>query len=50
MPFLLEGVAGNPSLNQADGIHPNVEGTRIVAETMYTKLHTMVDSMGGGGD
>ena len=28
VPFLLEGVAGNPALNQADGIHPNAEGRR----------------------
>jgi acyl-CoA thioesterase I len=31
MPFLLEGVAGDPALNQDDGIHPNVEGHRRVA-------------------
>nr|NJM01701.1 arylesterase [Desulfobacula sp.] len=31
MPFLLKDVAGNPSLNQADGIHPNAEGHRIIA-------------------
>ena len=31
MPFLLEGVAGDPTLNQADGIHPNIEGNRRVA-------------------
>lgn len=31
-PFLLEGVALNPGLNQADGIHPNAEGTAVVAE------------------
>lgn len=31
MPFLLEGVAGNEKLNQADGIHPNIEGHKIVA-------------------
>ncbi len=31
MPFLLSGVAGNPKLNQGDGIHPNVEGHEIVA-------------------
>jgi acyl-CoA thioesterase-1 len=49
IPFMLEGVAGNPSLNQPDGIHPNIEGTRVVAETMYGKLKMMVDSMGGGG-
>jgi acyl-CoA thioesterase-1 len=48
MPFLLQGVAGVPSLNQPDGLHPNVEGTKIVAENVYQKLKTMVDSMGGG--
>jgi acyl-CoA thioesterase-1 len=31
MPFLLVGVAGDPLLNQADGIHPNAEGHRRVA-------------------
>lgn len=31
IPFLLEDVAGIPSLNQADGIHPTVEGQKIVA-------------------
>jgi acyl-CoA thioesterase-1 len=38
LPFLLEGVAAVPELNQADGIHPNVDGTRIVAETLYSFL------------
>ena len=37
MPFLLEGVAGNQKLNQADGIHPNIEGHKIVA-TNITKV------------
>ena len=32
MPFLLEGVAGHPELNLDDGIHPNREGQRMVAE------------------
>ena len=49
MPFLLEGVAGNPALNQADGIHPNEEGAKIVAEMLYPRLQTMVDQLGGGG-
>lgn len=31
IPFLLKDVAGNPSLNQADGIHPNAQGHRIIA-------------------
>lgn len=38
MPFLLDGVAAVPALNQGDGIHPNVEGTRIVAEHVYQFL------------
>lgn len=38
LPFLLEGVAAVPELNQGDGIHPNVAGTRIVADTVYQFL------------
>ena len=34
IPFLLEGVAGIEKLNQADGIHPNAEGHRIVAKNV----------------
>lgn len=38
LPFLLEGVAADPDLNQGDGVHPNVEGTKIVANTVYEFL------------
>ncbi|HCY84725.1 MAG TPA: arylesterase, partial [Desulfobacteraceae bacterium] len=34
IPFLLEGVAGKPELNQADGIHPNPEGHKRIADTV----------------
>jgi len=34
IPFLLEGVASNPELNQDDGIHPNEKGTLIITETL----------------
>jgi acyl-CoA thioesterase-1 len=37
IPFLLDGVAGDNKLNIADGIHPNVEGHKIVAKTV-TKI------------
>jgi acyl-CoA thioesterase-1 len=37
IPFLLNGVAGDDKLNQADGIHPNIEGHKIVANTV-TKI------------
>lgn len=35
IPFLLEDVAGNPDLNQADGIHPTAEGQKIVANNIW---------------
>ena len=35
IPFLLEEVAGNPSLNLQDTIHPNPAGHRIIAQTVY---------------
>lgn len=44
LPFLLDKVAGVPSLNQADGIHPNAEGSHIVADTVWNALKPMVDA------
>lgn len=38
IPFLLEGVAGDPALNQGDGIHPNATGEKIVARTVWKTL------------
>ncbi len=35
IPFLLEGVAEDPNLNQGDNLHPNVEGATIVANTVW---------------
>lgn len=43
IPFLLEGVAGYPDLNQADGIHPTAEGHQIVAENVWEVLEPMVE-------
>jgi len=45
LPFLLDKVAGNAALNQADGIHPNVEGARIVADNVWTALEPMVKAV-----
>jgi acyl-CoA thioesterase I len=42
IPFLLEGVGGNPSLNQADGIHPNTAGEKIVTETVWKALQPLL--------
>jgi acyl-CoA thioesterase-1 len=38
VPFLLDGVAGDPSLNQADGIHPNARGAAKVADLVWRAL------------
>jgi acyl-CoA thioesterase-1 len=38
MPFLLVGVAADPRLNQADGIHPNAAGHRAIAERVWPHL------------
>jgi acyl-CoA thioesterase-1 len=35
IPFFLEQVAGNPSLNLPDAIHPTPAGHRIVMQTVY---------------
>ncbi len=38
VPFLLNGVGGNPSLNQKDGIHPTAKGAKIVAGNVWSVL------------
>jgi acyl-CoA thioesterase-1 len=43
VPFLLEGVGGDKSLNQADGIHPTGEGYRIVADNVLKILLPLLD-------
>jgi acyl-CoA thioesterase-1 len=39
--YLLQGVAGNPSLNLPDGIHPNAAGQKIVAENVWRVLEPL---------
>jgi acyl-CoA thioesterase-1 len=42
IPFLLEGVAGNPALNQPDGIHPTAAGQERVAENVWKALRPLL--------
>jgi len=42
IPFLLEGVGGEPTLNQRDGIHPTAEGHIIVAENVWKELEKIL--------
>jgi acyl-CoA thioesterase-1 len=43
VPFFLQGVAGNPSLNQPDGIHPTAAGYRIITNTIYPFARKAID-------
>ncbi|OBX26479.1 acyl-CoA thioesterase-1 [Gelidibacter algens] len=42
IPFILKDVGGIASLNQSDGIHPNVEGHKILADTVWETLGPLV--------
>ena len=42
IPFLLEGVGGVKKYNQADGIHPNAEGQKIMMEVVYPWIKKMI--------
>jgi len=45
IPFLLDKVAGQAALNQADGIHPNPQGAEIVADTVWSQLKPLLDQL-----
>lgn len=47
IPFLLEGVAGVPSLNQPDGIHPTEAGARIAARNVWRTLAPVLREVPG---
>jgi acyl-CoA thioesterase I len=49
IPFLLEGVGGDPKLNQPDGIHPTPTGHRIVAATVWTVLQPLLTATDRSG-
>lgn len=45
LPFLLEGVGGDPQLNLPDGIHPNAQGHQIVADHVLPVLEPVVQAV-----
>ena len=44
MPFFLDGVAAEPSLNQTDGIHPNSSGYRVIAANMLPYVEQAIET------
>jgi acyl-CoA thioesterase-1 len=47
IPFFLEGVGGNPELNQWDRVHPNAAGQRVLAENVWRVLEPLVRKTAG---
>ena len=48
IPYLLEGVGGDPNLNQPDHIHPNAAGQRILAENVWRVLEPIAREVATG--
>jgi len=49
LPFYLDGVAGIPSLNIGDGMHPNAEGSRMIERALWRTLEPLLDKPAGAG-
>jgi len=47
VPYLLQGVGGDPSLNLPDGIHPNAAGQRVLAENVWRVLEPIARETAG---
>jgi acyl-CoA thioesterase-1 len=45
IPYLLEGVGGNPELNQPDRVHPNAAGQRVLADNVWRVLEPILAKM-----
>jgi acyl-CoA thioesterase-1 len=48
VPFLLENVVGDPSMNLSDGIHPNIAGQKVLAETVWHVLEPVAAEVSNG--
>lgn len=45
VPYLLEGVGGNPEMNQLDRVHPNAAGQRMLADNVWRVLEPVLRKM-----
>ncbi|MFW5678964.1 MAG: arylesterase [Pseudomonadota bacterium] len=47
-PFLLDGIAAQPELNQPDGIHPNADGVALMVERIWPTFEAWLEASGAG--
>ncbi|MDQ6809233.1 MAG: arylesterase [Verrucomicrobiota bacterium] len=48
IPFLLQGVGGDPTLNQPDRVHPNAAGQKVLAENVWRVLEPVIQKAATG--
>jgi acyl-CoA thioesterase-1 len=44
-PFFLEGVAAQPKLNQADGMHPNEKGSQVIVTNILPSVEKLIEQI-----
>jgi acyl-CoA thioesterase-1 len=49
VPFLLNGVLGNPDLMSSDGVHPNAAGAKVLAANIWPQLEPLARRVAAGG-
>ena len=50
VPFMLNGVFGNPDLMSSDGVHPNASGTKLIAANILAALQPLARSLAAAAD
>jgi acyl-CoA thioesterase I len=50
VPFILNGVFGNPDLMSPDGVHPNADGAKVIAANIWTELEALAKSLPVGSE
>lgn len=50
VPFMMNGVFGNPDLMSPDGVHPNAAGAKLIAANIWMELRPLAQSLAGAAD
>ena len=50
VPFMLNGVLGNPDLMGRDGVHPNAQGSRAIAANIFPEVRALAEKLVAAAD